>query len=307
MDTYRTNPYKTDQQWDGQYRKNQYHHKIDEYGDDSFWRIVRLLGIAALFVVIFSIVYFLFIGRINPGILSFTIAAGVALAVIISVKLVERKSMYAIGIGFRAVDLAFFFCGVLIGAAWGIVFVIVAALADEGFTAPDFIGMLLSPELPVLLAFPIPLAEELFFRGYALGNSFQQLKLWQRSLLVAGLFTIPQIIPNIEVSSATAILWLCAFTFLFGILLNMAAAFSKSIWMGFGLRWAFAFVFQPLFSATREYEFMLVVTMLLILGFMLIFWALMYMGRGSSARDGDEKSHEEDYDMEGFNYDTNHF
>lgn len=282
MDSRTVNP-----QWDNEYR-------AAGYKGNSIFRIARLLGIAAIFVAVFSILYFFFIGVINADLLNLAIAAGMIIAILVSVKLLEKKKLSDMGMGFRGVDLAFFFGGVMIAVTWGIAFVIVAAFVDGDFVAPQFMDMLFSTERPIYMYAPIPLAEELFFRGYALGNTFPRMKPWQRGLLVAGLFTATQTIPYIESSSPYVILELAVFTFIFGILLNLIVSFTKSVWMGFGLRWAYSFIFSALFVAiaAAEYDFMLVMALLMILGFIVIFWGLQDAGRDA----GNKRHYEDDYE-----------
>ena len=255
-------------------RKNPYRANPRRKAENSFLRIVRLLAIAASIVVTFTVVYFLFIGSINGDFLGYTIAAGTVLAIVVSVKPLEKKRLSDIGIRFRAVDMALFLCGALIAASWGIVYAIVAPLADGSFVAPQAVDMLADPSR-LLAYFPIPLAEEMFFRGYVLGNTFPRLKPWQRSLLAAGLFTIPHIIPDADISSPVSILAVCVFTFLFGILLNLVVSFTESIWLGFGLRWGYTYVFTALFTDTDVQGFMVVVSIVLVLVFMLVFSGLI--------------------------------
>lgn len=257
------------------YKNNRYRagaHKTDEGSAYSFWRIVRLLGLAATIIIVSTAVYFLFIGSINEDFVNNMIAGGMVVSIVFSVKVLEKKRLSDAGICFRAEDGLLFLSGVLIAVSWNVVFILVTPVLRGAIFIPQALDILGRSGYAIFRYSSIPLAEELFFRGYALNNAFSGLKAWQRSLLVSALFTIPYVIPEDGAWLSVDILVMGLNTFLFGLLLNYFVSVSKSIWLGFGLHWMYNFLFRTLFLDTAEYGYMIVMTMMMVLMTLFISW-----------------------------------
>ena len=277
MNQYKSSLYKS-----RTFKNNTY--KSDESIAYALLRMIRLLVISAVFIVIFAAVYFLFIGSVDEELFNSLIAVGLISAIIFSVKALEKKKLSDTGIYFRAEDILLFFGGVMIAVSWSIVLVLLAPVVKGTVYVPQALELLNRSDSIMFKYFSVPLAEELLFRGYMLNNTFSQLKMWQRSILVSGLFTIPHILPNNDISLFTYVFAMCISTFVFGILLNYCVSLSKSIWLGFGLHWAYDFIFSTLFENSAEYDFMIVMALLMILITLFVLWALKGSKQGTVAR-----------------------
>lgn len=232
----------------------------------SIWSIVRFIMITILFMVIINVVPLVASGKLNSGLMNYSIAISLFLGAFVDIKWIEKKSVTEIGLCFRAKDILFFVVGILLavslcGAVIGMVSIV---RGDNLF--PVAVREVVNPKrsLPAFLV--IPFSEELIHRGYFMGHTFQRLTYWKRSLLSSFLFSLSHWLGSGYSSFFVFLFAMVIGTFLFGLLFNNIRWLSGSIWMGFALHWFFNFIFTCTFLDTKNYDLAMAGVLVLLVG-----------------------------------------
>ncbi len=163
-------------------------HMIKENFIKSIGRLFRLLLLVLFFIFVLAALLYFVTGKIY---FNFVLLFSVLFAMAISISFLEHKDFFRVGLAFRARDIV---CGMIAFAGTAVfyaIFIVMESFINGKNLFPQYLdritGNFSRSFLNVLL---IPLTEEMLHRGYILGNCFQSLKCWQRSLLSAFIFSL---------------------------------------------------------------------------------------------------------------------
>lgn len=200
----------------------------------SVWKILRLAVLAALTAGVCAVAALLLYGKISGDATEIMRFAALVVPPLLSVKILERKTLADMGLCFRWEDCCYFLVGIILafainGAAMGL-----CLIRGENLFLLAF-SRLTGASDTVVRCLLIAFAEELFFRGYLVRNTFPSRPFWQRNLLLSFLFMIPHIGTG---GSAAALM---AAPLALGLLLGYLYRITGSVWMGTGLHWVWSY------------------------------------------------------------------
>lgn len=217
-------------------------------------------------MVIINIIPFLATGRLNSNLLNYSIAISMFLSIIVDIKWIARKSLTQVGLSSRLKDIAYFACGAILAllVCGGFIGIVSILRADNLY--PAALKAIINPNRSLLAFVVIPLVEELFHRGYFMGNTFGRLSYWQRSVLSAFLFSLSHW-SNSGYSSIFMFIFAMAITtFLFGLFFNNVRMLTGSIWMGFAFHWFINFIYSCIFLETENYDIAVILIFIFLVG-----------------------------------------
>lgn len=230
----------------------------------SIWSIIRLIIISLVFMGIINFIPLIITGKINSYLMNYSIALSILIGVVIDIKWIEKKSLSKVGLCFHVKDIAFFGGGILLAFLLCGICVAVVSIFRGINIFPMAIKAILGSNRGLSAYIVIPFAEEIFHRGYFMGNCFQRLPYWKRSVLSAFLFSLSHWMGSGYSSIFMFIFAMAISTFLFGFLFNNLRMITNSIWMGFSLHWFFNFIFSCIFLDTENYNIAVIVVFLVL-------------------------------------------
>jgi uncharacterized protein len=175
--------------------------------------------------------------------------AGTFTVVAIFRRWIDRESFRSIGFGmknFRKEAESGFWLGLLMISAGFLILLLMHQINWDGIN-PDVSSIFLSLLLFIAVAF----TEELFFRGYILGNLMLSMNRWVALMISAVVFALAHV-PNANFTAVSFVSILLA-----GILLGLPYIFTRSLWLPISLHLTWNYFQGTIFgfsvSGNKEY------------------------------------------------------
>ena len=218
---------------------------FDRHGDlRQGWRVAAFMCLVLLFVTV-GILPLRLAGVESPALEKLILLSSALGATWVLTRFVNRKPVRAVGLWIHAATLRELGAGCLLGfLMMGGIYIVEAAL---GYVIPtsaglDPAGALRVTVLSVFWFAAGAMGEELLFRGYAFQSLIQGVTFLPATLLMAALFGLAHLQnPHVTALSLSNVV-------LAGILFSFAYMKTRSLWLPFGVHFAWNFSQTTLFG-----------------------------------------------------------
>lgn len=226
----------------------------------SIWKICRLILVVACVGILANAISLFIIGKIY---FAPTIPISVFVGILISIRFIEHEPFSKTGIEFHIRDILYVLIGVIT-----VVMFYSAATAMECFIQgenlfPLYVNRLISglgrSVISVLL---IPISEEMLWRGYVLGNTFDKLKHWQKNIISALIFSMLHWFYIPGTGLVAFFLINVVSTVMIGLVLGNVRFLTRSIWCGVAIHWMFNYLGLCVFSGNNPTNTFVLVTII---------------------------------------------